>query len=441
MDFYVQEVEMGHIIKGVPEDSLGAELGLVPGDELLRINGEEVVDLIDYEALIATVDLTVTYLHNGEEMEVSCEKDEYEELGVDFGDGLLKTRVCKNHCIFCFIDQMPPGCRKSLYVKDDDWRMSLMMGNFVTLTNVDDKELQRICKRHASPLYISIHATDGQVRKTMMRNPHADRIMQQLTTLQKCGHSVPRADRLLSRHQRRRGAGKDLLRSLRDVSCGAVGCGCAGRADQVSRRALSRALLHAERGGRCDPHHQPLAEKCYKELGTRFVYASDEFYCIAGRKMPKEESYEDFAQIENGVGLFAQLKAEFDDAMMEAVESPEKKHFTIACGVSVAPLLRMMIGAYNWENLDLDIIPVRCGFFGGAVTVTGLITGSDLIRDLAGIQTDSLIITENMLRAEQDLFLDDMTLDEVQEKIGVPIHVVENNGAALADALLNGFGG
>ena len=127
--------------------------------------------------------------------------------------------------------------------------------------------------------------------------------------------------------------------------------------------------------------------------------------------------------------------------MMEAVESPEKKHFTIACGVSVAPLLRMMIGAYNWENLDLDIIPVRCGFFGGAVTVTGLITGSDLIRDLAGIQTDSLIITENMLRAEQDLFLDDMTLDEVQEKIGVPIHVIENNGAALADALLNGFGG
>ena len=441
MDFYVQEVEMGHIIKGVPEDSLGAELGLVPGDELLRINGEEVVDLIDYEALIATVDLTVTYLHNGEEMEVSCEKDEYEELGVDFGDGLLKTRVCKNHCIFCFIDQMPPGCRKSLYVKDDDWRMSLMMGNFVTLTNVDDKELQRICKRHASPLYISIHATDGQVRKTMMRNPHADRIMQQLTTLKNAGiqfHGQIVCCPGIN-------DGEVLEKTFSDLyamypAAQSVAVVPVGLTKYREGLYPVRSFTQSEADDviRIISRWQ---KKCYKELGTRFVYASDEFYCIAGRKMPKEESYEDFAQIENGVGLFAQLKAEFDDAMMEAVESPEKKHFTIACGVSVAPLLRMMVGAYNWENLDLDIIPVRCGFFGGAVTVTGLITGSDLIRDLAGIQTDSLIITENMLRAEQDLFLDDMTLDEVQEKIGVPIHVIENNGAALADALLNGFGG
>ena len=178
---------MGHRIKSVPPESLGAELGLVPGDELLRIGGEEVVDVIDYQALICCEELTLTYRHEGEEMEVSCEKEEWEELGVEFEDDMLVTRVCKNHCVFCFIDQMPRGCRKSLYVKDDDWRMSLMMGNFVTLTNVDDKELQRIVRRHASPLYISIHATDGEVRKKMMRNPNADRIMAQLKTLQRAG--------------------------------------------------------------------------------------------------------------------------------------------------------------------------------------------------------------------------------------------------------------
>ena len=182
-------------------------------------------------------------------------------------------------------------------------------------------------------------------------------------------------------------------------------------------------------------------KKCYKELGTRFVYASDEFYCIAGRKLPKEESYEDFAQIENGVGLFAQLRAEFDDAMQGAQESPDKKHFVMATGVSAAPLLHEMITAYPFENLKLDIIPIENRFFGGAVTVAGLTTGSDLVRELAGVQCDAVIIPENMLRAEQDLFLDDMSLEQVQQAIGVPVRVVENNGAALADALLNGFGG
>ena len=138
---------MGHIIKVVPDGSLAAELGLVPGDELIAINGEKILDLIDYQALQACDDLTLTYKHEGEELEVSCEKDEWEELGVEFEGDLLETRVCKNHCVFCFIDQMPKGCRKTLYVKDDDWRMSLMMGNFVTLTNVDEAELNRICKR------------------------------------------------------------------------------------------------------------------------------------------------------------------------------------------------------------------------------------------------------------------------------------------------------
>ena len=178
---------MGHIIKSVPEGSLGAELGLLPGDELLTLNGEPVVDVIDYQALLSTEELALVYRRGWETLEVDCEKEEWEELGVEFADGLLTTRVCKNHCIFCFIDQMPPNCRPTLYVKDDDWRMSLMMGNFVTLTNVDEEEMRRIVRRRASPLYISVHATDPEVRRRMMRNPHAGRILDQLRTLRDAG--------------------------------------------------------------------------------------------------------------------------------------------------------------------------------------------------------------------------------------------------------------
>ncbi len=432
---------MGHIIKGVPEGSLGAELGLTAGDELIRINCEEVIDLIDYQALIACDDMTLTYVHNGEEMEVSCEKEEWEELGVEFADDMLVTRVCKNHCVFCFIDQMPKGCRKSLYVKDDDWRMSLMMGNFVTLTNVDDKELDRIIRRHASPLYISIHATDGEVRKKLMRNPNAGKIMQQLKALAKAGIEFHGQVVLCPDLN-----DKDVLEKT--------------IADMVAMYPAAQSLAivpvgltgHREGLYPMRPFTQDEADdvvrtvqrwqkKCYKELGTRFVYASDEFYCLADRKMPKEESYEDFAQIENGVGLFAQLKGEFDDAISEMEESEEKKHFVIATGVSAAPLLHEMITAHPFKNLKLDIIPIESEFFGGAVTVTGLTTGSDLVRELKGIQCDSILIPENMLRAEQDLFLDDMSIDEAREAIGAPIHVIENNGAALAEVLLRGIGG
>ena len=432
---------MGHIIKNVPEGCLAAELGLVKGDELIAINGEKLIDLIDYQALQACDDLTLTYLHNGEELEVSCEKDEWEELGVEFESDLLTTRVCKNHCVFCFIDQMPKGCRKTLYVKDDDWRMSLMMGNFVTLTNVDEAELDRICRRQASPLYISVHATDGNVRRNMMRNPNAANIMKQLKTLAKAGIQF-HCQVVLCKGLN---DGAVLEKTISDL---------AAMYPAAQSLAIVPVGLTGHREGLypLEPFDQDSADnvlrmvqrwqkKCYKELGTRFVFASDEFYCIADRRIPKEESFEDFAQIENGVGLYAQLKADFDFAMEELKESEDKKHFVMATGVSAAPLLHEMITAHPFKNLKLDIIPIENEFFGGAVTVAGLLTGSDLVRELKDIPCDAVILPENMLRAEQDLFLDDMSIDDVRSAIGRPIYVIENNGAALAEALCNGFGG
>lgn len=432
---------MGHIIKSVPEGSLGAELGLLPGDELLTLNGEPVVDVIDYQALLSTEELALVYRRGEETLEVDCEKEEWEELGVEFADGLLTTRVCKNHCIFCFIDQMPPNCRPSLYVKDDDWRMSLMMGNFVTLTNVDEEEMRRIVRRRASPLYISVHATDPEVRRRMMRNPHAGRILDQLRTLRDAGLQFHCQIVLCPGEN----DGDVLEKTLTDLaalrpaaqSVAVVPVGLTGFREGLyplrpfTREEADGVLRQISRW----------QKKCWKEMGTRFVFASDEFYCLAGRSLPAESCYEDFPQIENGVGLFATLRAEFEDTLQGRSESPAKKRFTIACGVSVAPLLSEMIFAHKWQNLDLTIVPVRSGFFGGAVTVTGLIAGCDLVRDLAGRDLGTLLIVESMLRAEGDKFLDDMTLDQVRQQLGAPVCVLENTGEALAEALLNGVGG
>ena len=432
---------MGHIIKAVPEGSLGFELGLQSGDELLKINGEDVIDVIDYQALLSAEELTLTYLRGGETNEVSCDKEDWEELGVEFEGDMLETRVCKNHCVFCFIDQMAKSCRKSLYVKDDDWRMSLMMGNFVTLTNVDDKELDRIVRRHASPLYISVHSTDPEVRKAMMRNPNAGKLMAQLRTLQKAGISF-HAQVVLCPGLN---DGEVLEKTISDLyamypacqSVAVVPVGLTGFREglyplEPVTESIAREIIK---------QLSKWQKKCWNEHGTRFVFPSDEFYCLAGKNVPNESCYEDFPQIENGVGLVAQLKGEFDAAMEGQSESPEKKHYIIATGVSAAPQLSSIIGKYIWRNLDLEIIAVENQFFGGHVTVTGLLTGSDLIRELKGVSCDAVLISESMLRAEQDLFLDDKTLDDVEEAIGARLYVVENDGAALADVLLHGIGG
>ena len=434
---------MSTVITSVDAGSPAERAGIRAGEQLLMINHHEIVDVLDYRFFCYDPSVSLRLREaDGTTRHLTIEKEEGEDLGLNFDTYLMdEPRPCSNHCLFCFVDQMPPNMRDTLYFKDDDARLSFLMGNYITLTNLTEREAQRIIDLRISPINVSVQATEPQLRRTLLGNKDADKSLEYMRAFGEAGIEMNGQIVLCPGIN----DGEVLEKTFSDLyamypAAQSVAVVPVGLTKYREGLYPVRSFTQSEADDviRIISRWQ---KKCYKELGTRFVYASDEFYCIAGRKMPKEESYEDFAQIENGVGLFAQLKAEFDDAMMEAVESPEKKHFTIACGVSVAPLLRMMIGAYNWENLDLDIIPVRCGFFGGAVTVTGLITGSDLIRDLAGIQTDSLIITENMLRAEQDLFLDDMTLDEVQEKIGVPIHVVENNGAALADALLNGFGG
>lgn len=433
---------MGHIIAEVPEDSLGFELGLLPGDSLETLNGEKVVDVVDYQHLISCTELTVGFKRGDEEMEVSCEKEDWEELGVEFRDQLLVTRMCLNHCVFCFVDQMPKGCRESLYDKDDDWRMSLMMGNFVTLTNVTDKELSRIIRRQASPLYISVHATDPDLREKLMGVPQARKLMQQLTRLKDAGLHMHLQVVLCPGLN----DGEALEKTIAD---------CASLAPTALSLAIVPVGLTGYREGLCPLHPFTPAQAddvlrqikrwqkhCYKTIGSRFVFAADEFYILAGQPIPKEESYEDFPQIENGIGLMRQTIDDYLYAISPDGEAtpPAKPHqYALACGVSAAQSLTELLTEHPIENVNVTVFAVENTFFAGAVTVTGLLTGSclkeGLPKDLKAQGYEALILSDVMLRANTHTFLDDTTVEQLAKALDMDILITPNDGESLAMAL------
>ena len=426
---------MPHTITAVKQGSAAYASGIRPGDRLLRINGEDVIDQIDYQALSANSILILDVVKkNGENVLVTIQKDEYEPLGIQLEDTLLSRP--RNHCVFCFIDQMPPSLRETLYVKDDDWRLSLMMGNYITLTNVSESEMDRIIRRHASPLYISVHATNGQVRRQMMKNPGADKIMEHLKRLANAGirfhcqivlcpgiNDGPVLEKTLH----------DLL-SLHPAACSAalVPVGLTSHRDNLSPLTPYTKETAAELIAKIKPLQQQFLEK----YGTAFVFAADELYCLSGLPLPDEEAYEDFPQIENGVGLLRLFISDVEQAA-EELPLPQDlpKRITIACGVSVAPFLKELADRFAPPQVEVDIRPIRNDFFGHTITVTGLITGQDLIKQLQNVETDRILICAAMLRAEGDLFLDGLSLDDVRKALPAPLHVIPNSGKTFYRAL------
>lgn len=431
---------MPHTITAVLPDSIAEQLEIVPGDALVSINGRRVIDWIDYEAFCCTEEMSLVILRGDEEIEYELEKDEYEPLGLQFETRLMSpVRNCVNQCMFCFVDQLPGHVRPSLRVKDDDWRLSLMMGNFVTLTNVSDKELDRIIERHASPLYISVHATDGALRAKLLGTPLGARIMSQLNRLKAAG---------LSFH-------------AQAVLCPGVNDGAALKKTVEQLAALqpyclSLALvpvgLTCHREGLCDLRKFTRSEaravvdsvavwqeKYLKKYGTPFVSASDEFYLAAGVQVPPDERYEDYPQIENGIGLMRLLETELKYAYDEAdLSLARPARLVIATGVSAGPFMKSLMRRFEIPGVSVEVIPIENHFFGPSVTVAGLLTGSDLIRELKNVNADKILITECMLREGEDVFLDDMSLAEVEKEIGCPIVKVGRQGEDLLNALMQG---
>ncbi len=430
---------MPQTIIAVEPGSIAEQLELRPGDRLVSVNGKPILDWIDYQAFTSEENIDLVIERGGEEIEFSLEKDDWEPLGLTFDSRLMSgIRECVNKCIFCFVDQLPACARDSLRVKDDDWRLSLMTGSFVTLTNVSDSELQRIIDRHASPLYVSVHATDMKLRAYMLGTERGALLMKQLNRM-KAGGIQFHAQAVLCPDIN---DGPQLEKTIADLAALYPAC---------QSLALVPVGLTNHREGLCglrkytrDEARAVLdtAEKWQKRLlkkhGTNFVFPSDEFYLAAKRPIPPDEFYEDYAQIENGVGMMRQLETELEEAYGEAdLESAKPGRLLAPVGMDVAPFMKGLMRRFPIPGVEVEVVPIENGFFGPNVTVTGLLTGSDLIRGLAGKSADKVLVTECMLRDQEDVFLDDLTLDEVREKIGIPIVKVGRRGDELLDAMMN----
>ncbi len=430
---------MPHTIIAVEPGSIADQLALRPGDRLVSVNGKPVIDWIDYQAFTSEEHIDLVIERGGEETEYALDKDDWEPLGLTFDSQMMSgVRECVNRCIFCFVDQLPACARDSLRVKDDDWRLSLMTGSFVTLTNVSDSELQRIVDRHASPLYVSVHATDMKLRAYMLGTERGALLMKQLNRL-KAGGIQFHAQAVLCPGIN---DGPQLEKTVADLAALYPAC---------QSLALVPVGLTNHREGLCglrkytrDEARTVLdaAEKWQKKLlkkyGTNLVFPADEFYLAAKRPIPPDEFYEDYAQIENGIGMMRQLETELEEAYGEAdLEAARPGKLLVVTGVSVGPFMKSLMRRFQIPGVEIEVVPIENQFFGPNVTVTGLLTGGDLVRGLAGKTADKVLVTECMLRDQEDVFLDDMTLSEAQEKIGIPIVKVGRRGDELLEAMMN----
>ncbi len=427
-------------ITAVEKGSIAASLDIREGDTLVSINGEPVLDVVDYTYLCAEERLQLLFERaDGSGYEVALKKDAYAPLGLTFDSGLMSTvRACKNHCMFCFIDQMPKGGRKTLQFKDDDWRMSFIMGNYITLTNVDEAEFERILKRRVSPLFISVHATDPLVRAKMMHNPTAKELLPRLKRL---------AEAELKFHCQivccpEINDGEVLERTLNDLialypyaqSAAVVPVGLTKFRDKLA----PLRVFTKEESIATLAQIRRFAQQCRESMGTAFVFASDEFYLAAGQELPPYEEYEEFPQIENGVGLLRLFEWEFLEALAEKRPLQAPFAFEAAGGMLASPFMRTLYEKLVPYGIESTLYAIRNDFFGHTITVGGLITGQDLLAQLKGrLKTPYLLLPHNMLREQEDVFLDGMTVTELAQALEVEVVPVRGDGDAWVETVFS----
>lgn len=436
-----------HVIKRIVPGSIAQELELSSGDKLLAVNGREVEDVFDYHYLTNEEYLTVLVRKkNGEEWELEIEKEYEEDLGIEFENGLMDDyKSCHNRCIFCFIDQMPPGMRDTLYFKDDDSRLSFLQGNYVTLTNLKDHDIQRIINYKLGPINISIHTTNPALRCSMLNNRFAGEALGRVRQLYEAGIPM-NAQIVLCKGINDK---EELKRSIEDLteylpvmeSVSVVPVGLSRYREGLyplepftqedAREVIS--LIHEWQ------------EQCYAARGTHFVHASDEWYLLAGSELPPEERYDGYPQLENGVGMLRLLETEFEEALEEAAKggngsSPqEPRTVSIATGVLAAPWIRALADEFSrqFPGYRVVVYPIINRFFGEQITVSGLLTGQDILAQLTGRELgERLLLPCNLLRSGEEVFLDDMTLTEMKKALQVHIDIVESNGHHLLECLL-----
>ena len=429
-----------HVIRKVFPDSIAEEMELVPGDELISINGQPIEDVFDYHYLVNDEYLEILVRKaDGEEWELEIEKDFEEDLGVEFENSLMdEYRSCRNHCIFCFIDQMPPGMRETLYFKDDDSRLSFLQGNYVTLTNMSDHDIDRVIRYHLAPINISFQTTNPKLRCEMLHNRFA-------------GDIFPKVDRLFQAGIEMNGQvvlckgvndGEELERTIRDLS---------GYLPHLKSVSVVPVGLSKYREGLhpLEPFNREDAlgvletvhrwqKKLYEQYGLHFIHCSDEWYILAGLPLPEEERYDGYLQLENGVGMLRLLEEEVQEELAHRKGDERVRRVSIATGKLAAPFIQENVERVRtvYGNVEAQVYPIRNDFFGELITVSGLITGQDLKEQLKGKDLgECLLIPCNMLRAGENVFLDDVTVEEVEEQLGVPVAVVDEDGVSFVHAL------
>ncbi len=425
------------VIVSVDPRSPAHRAGARPGETLAAVNGHPIVDVLDYKFYTYDPVLELTLERDGARRTVRVRKREGEELGLNFETYMMDApRACANHCVFCFVDQLPRGLRESLYFKDDDARLSFLMGNYITLTNLSERELQRICDLHISPINVSVHATEPELRAMLLGNRRGGEGLERMRRLAEAG--ITMNCQIVSCPGLNDGAHLD--RTMEDLealwpgvnSVSVVPVGLTRHREglyplEPYTRDAARAVVEQV---------EDFAARCLEKRGTRLFWCSDEFYIQAGLPIPPDEYFEDYTQLENGVGMLRLLRTEFD-AAFDLREEGTAAPFAIACGVAAAPFLGEIVDkALGKCHTKGRVYPVVNHFFGETITVSGLITGGDLMDQLAGRDLgERLLLPVNMLRHGQDVFLDDVTLEQVARRLGVPVVPVEQDGFALCDAI------
>ena len=416
--------------------------GIKKGETLLSINSNEIVDVLDYRFYQVNRKLTLEVADEDKNVRtIEMTKGEYEEIGLEFETYLMdKQHSCRNKCIFCFIDQLPKGMRESLYFKDDDSRLSFLFGNYITLTNITEHEIDRIIKMHISPINVSVHTTNPELRCKMMNNRFAGDTLKYLKRFADAGItlncqivSCPGIN-----------DGDELVRTLTDLENLGVNMTAIVPVGLTRYRENLYPLVpyNKETAGQTIDIIEKMGDECVKKHGRRIFFPGDEFYLLAEREIPSPEFYEDFSALEDGIGMIAYLT---DDVgwKLEELDADESlcHKVTIACGEGVFPYMKRIMSMINekFPNITINTRAIKNNFFGGGVNVSGLVTGGDLIDQLRDDDLgDMLIIRSSMLRFENDLFLDDVSTDDVERELGVTLVPVNNNGNDLVEAVIAG---
>ncbi|WHH59868.1 DUF512 domain-containing protein [Petroclostridium sp. X23] len=431
------------IVKQVIKGSIAEEAGIVPGDIISKINGEKINDILEYKFLTSDEELELEVIKADGEVEyVSIFNEDYEDLGLEFENPLIdKARFCSNKCIFCFIDQLPKDMRKTLYFKDDDSRLSFLQGNYVTLTNMSDSDIDRIIRFRLSPINISVHTTNPELRVKMLGNKEAAGILKQMSKLS-AAQITMNCQIVLCRDIN---DGEQLDRTIADLaafypnvhSVSIVPVGLTIHRDHLpvlkpfDKESSLKVISQVE----------DWQDKLLDEHGSRMVYLADEFYIMASRSIPPAQHYEGFPQIENGVGLIASMREEFDIGI-NRIKKPiraENRCISIATGTSAKAFIQSLADELQLRTngLTVNVFTIKNTYFGDNVTVAGLITGGDIIKQLKGKQLGSeLLMPVTMLRSDRDVFLDDVSIYDVEQALGIKVVLVENNGFDFIDKIL-----